>query len=457
MKKIMIALLAIAVLFGFAACDNNTTTPSGDEEQTGAVTSGMTKDIIDMVMDGSFENVAAAGELNTRIGAMLGANSSGAATDMVGHTGYTLEVSASAPMTATITHQIAAAEGTTYPAQVETLLVNGKQVGEAADKTFALDSFTYTYEGYTYDASESIVPVKVVLNGWFGDTTLVVTYGTDPVDTSKIISYALPASKTVDVAIGADSKAVSVTVDNVAADSDVAFDTISLSKSGYTYKDFVAEKSKAAQKAAKGYVDLIVPANFATVVNGWLSADVANTFGAGATWTSEYSANNGGSATFTLSPTKEVTFVTVSNKSLILDMNDKLTITFKGAGAGTADSGFNADSFTISGTFKAESAADTAETAFDEDIDITVSGKYTTADTEKNNLKITKQSSANTVAGITLTGTLTADYDDGVVATMDAAVKPELADATLTTAPADKKVALTTDTVELSHPFPNFS
>ena len=451
MKKIMIALLAIAVLFGFAACDN-TTTPSGDEEQTGAVTSGMTKDVIDMVMNGSFENVTpAAGNLNARIGAMLGAGTT--AKDMVGNTGYTLEVSASAPMTATISHQIAAAEGTTYPAQTETLVINGMQVGETADKTFALNSFTYTYEGYTYDSSNSIVPVKVELDGWFGNTALVVTYATDTVDTSKITSYKLPDSSSVSVAIGADSEAVSVIVDNVAADSAVAFDTISLSYGGYSYKNYVATKSQAAQKAAKGYVDLLTAEAVADVLTTWIDDGFAT-----GTWTTEYSPATGGSAKFTLTPASETAFVG-STANLKLDANDTLEITFAGSGTADASQSFDAKTFSIKGTFNAYTTGTTAETAFAKEITINVSGEFSNADST-HSLKITKNNSSNAVATVVATSSpneLTIKYTDGVVATMSADVKPELRDATLTTAPTDKVVALSTDTVELSHPFPTFS
>ena len=34
MKKILIALLSLAMLFSFVACDNSSNTPAGDEEQT---------------------------------------------------------------------------------------------------------------------------------------------------------------------------------------------------------------------------------------------------------------------------------------------------------------------------------------------------------------------------------------------------------------------------------------
>ena len=128
MKKFMILMLSLAVLFSFAACDNSTPADTDDTEQGGAGLS--TQDISD-VMDEVLGNLN--GGIDASIKAFLGVAATNEELMPPARAGYTVTVDAETyGITISKTVNPATPNGT-YPAQVVTLAVKGVETGNRED------------------------------------------------------------------------------------------------------------------------------------------------------------------------------------------------------------------------------------------------------------------------------------------------------------------------------------
>ena len=159
MKKILIALLSLAMLFSFAACDNSSNTPDDTEEPSGG----------EGTVTFSDENVKAAWTKvisSFQVNDDATAGFEGAIQDLLGYrssayvdlldstavgTGYTVEVSDDyATLTVTRAVSDASAEGV-YPAQEAKLVANGivkTRASESAPVDVVFNDFTYTAKTY---------------------------------------------------------------------------------------------------------------------------------------------------------------------------------------------------------------------------------------------------------------------------------------------------------------------
>ena len=443
MKKLIILMLSLAVLFSFAACDNSNNNQPADPEQPGnGVSSGLVADVVDNVMRGEFENVTPVpGDFSARIATMLGIDSTNVDI-MTARAGYTVNVTD--PTALTVTHTIAASVGDTYPAQTETLVVKAIKTGNSTAKTVALDSFEYTYTGYMTDSvAQAIVPVSMTVKGWFGNTACTAAYTTAA--DGKINSYKLDIASSAFAVVLPESNAdVSVTINNE-TDHAVAFDTLSLNNAALTYATYQTGKESAVKTKVGEYMDLFTAEDVVAAIAGWLKAAPATN------WSAEYNPANGGSAKFTFTPAAE-TKIIGDSKVLNLAANTPITITLTGAAStNPADASFNAATYSIDGVLSAYSAASTAETTF-KTIDINVSGSVKASKPATDYILVSKGSTANAVGSVAAQGTvanITLEATSGSAA-VTAEVEPMLK--ATTADDGSVSVALTTGPVTVTYP-----
>ena len=247
MKKFLIALLSLAMLFSFAACDNNTKvdedpdTPSVDEP-TSSFSDQNIADALNYVFvptggSGTTATTGFNGGLIASIKDLLGNGNDILADDSwsADHDKYTVTID---PTTyaLTVTKQVAkASEQGTYPAESVTLKVNGIQKA----KTNPTDDVVVYYNDFTYDyatykmISNNIVKIEGSVAGYLGGsayatietgadnttpatykatvTSLAVTLNSDPAkSTLSLNGSSVPTGKVFDI-IGKDATAEPMT------------------------------------------------------------------------------------------------------------------------------------------------------------------------------------------------------------------------------------------------------
>ena len=167
MKKIMILLLSLAVLFSFAACDNSSSEPAGDETPVGPNNADA---FVAGQLDTYFQNIA------TRLAKTSGDDGAKVGSDEV---------------SLTYTFVDTKAVGST-PAKLVTVTVKGTDVSadkDAAVRDVRLESYTMNAKDYKADGDASVLAYDVVnLTGKLQGSAKITKAVTIPTATPAAIS-----------------------------------------------------------------------------------------------------------------------------------------------------------------------------------------------------------------------------------------------------------------------------
>ena len=424
MKKIMILLLSLAVLFSFAACDNSSDTPADDETTTGGVTTEIANDAADAATKAindstnGFAAVVTAGDVAAKVGTSLDEITTLTITKNVGTPAIGLKQNTQTVVLTGVNTSAKDDDGT-----------NTKPY----DVTF--DTFAYTYTAYGYDANGEVIEHVAKINGYLAETLSA----TVQVDSKKLVSkYTLVGTPTY---VLAATDPISFTVDGVAYDAETFSDAISVA-SIKSYADYQKGEEDTVKARIDEYMALFTAAALKDKITTWLVPATAPA----SNWKAEYNPANGGSAVFSFTPSVETSIVgATSAEELRLATNTPITITLKAAESpNPAASGFTAVSYAIDGVLTAYDA-ETEEPLF-KTIDINVSG--TIANDASNKVDVAVGVSTDVVGSVTVTGTPALTATSGSAA-VTAEVKPELVP---TTADGVTTVALTTGPVSVTYP-----
>ena len=375
MKKFLVILLSLAVLFGFAACDNSSSTPDTSEETAAStVTDGMIKEVINDV----FATAGFDGGLSASITDLLGAKASDP-TELIDRAKYDVTVSSDYTTITVSTEVNEASSNGTYPAQDVTLVVTGVDVtapGTTGTYTIQLNTFDYSFNSYVDgDSVADVTAVTGTFGGYFAGSayaTIVVTDGEVSSCKVTIVDTAL------DIILDKDPAAMTLSFEGYdPASSERLFDLVERSNvtgiSAYLYDTYenatgtgIADKTKTAVDA---YVKALLTKGTtgAAVIEALSDKDSSS-----APITYAYNKANGGSLVITYTPDADeeiVAFGSSDAQKLTLAKDTSLVVTLAGKSTTTAgDTNFTATTCTIDGVLKADDAA-----AFDTiDINITV-------------------------------------------------------------------------------------
>ena len=424
MKKIMIALLAIAVLFGFAACDNSSNTPSGDDTAT-------------VDKDYAFVAASQAKTLLARINAQFSAKA--IYENEKYETGYSYDAASNSISWTETTPAVA-----NIPEQKMTITLSGIDATTDTDETanqkrILLTDYVYSFVGVPNAADGDFRTFEGTLKGSVMGTVLVTSSATSDTVTKVEVAATTDPSVTATLAF---YPAVASDVDVTYLGSDVdSADFVTYINNGVTYK------TSDTLTSEKAYSDYLKSENGKTVYNqfveyltvadtGLTDAVIQEYFGASASGsntavTSSVSIDGTDAyAEIKIAPTGTENFVIASKASsdrYVVPAGEEFTIRFDAA-AGSQDlTKFVAATYTINGTVKVYKTGSTftandLKAEYDTLEFANVTGKLDT--TTAANVTITRASKeATTLAA----GAIPADF------TFDVGAAPEITSGTITT------------------------
>ena len=382
MKKIMIALLAIAVLFGFAACDNSSSTPSDNEQSTelsAQVVESVAKAVGDIIKGTSSTISDGKGMATVFAADILESDNSFkegySCVDPYTTLTYTYTVDADSTLqddstvTITLTGRDKSAEAT--KATKRDIILEGYSITFSIDEMATTDLSNYG----NYVTTAGVVSGDIV-------GSIAVTIAADgKVDsiTPSVTSIILPDT-------------VAVTYNGVDVDSESLIAQIGLAKDDttvYTAASYKTAKEKTEKTAIKGYIDaLLLDATSAesSIFTNFL-ADVYKTDGTVSTaFSSEFAQPTGtGVATATITYKDDAADSAVvakdatsgETKALKIAKGTEFTLTLTSDSVAQTAGSFDATSYEISGTFLvySDAAGTTANTAFDKIVVTGLKGK----------------------------------------------------------------------------------
>lgn len=410
MKKIMILLLALAVLFGFAACDNSTPADTDDTEQGGAGLS--TQDISD-VMDEVLGNLN--GGIDASIKAFLGVAATNEELMPPARAGYTVTVDAETyGITISKTVNPATPNGT-YPAQVVTLAVKGVETGNREDNKdtgshpIVLDSFTYTFETYTTTVNNEVQKVTGVIPGYFAKSN-TATVTVDPV--KGITSYKLDTNDALDIVLFQDEKGTgaSLSVEGIgtAASGEIYDAVASGAQNASTYGKVLSDAKSDARDYLKAYADqLVVDAtttDLISTLNGWFSGHD------GGEYKYTYDPANGGTLSVQYKRTGNTAIAlsakdspaAVTDLQIALSTDDYINVTFTDPDttATVSTVTFTPKAYTIEGVLTAQNY-NTSDSAFADDSAIEDAKITVNLSGDVKGVAVTVDNTAKTASAIT--------------------------------------------------------
>ena len=385
MKKILIALLSLAMLFSFAACDNSSNTPDDTEEPSGG----------EGTVTFSDENVKAAWTKvisSFQVNDDATAGFEGAIQDLLGYrssayvdlldstavgTGYTVEVSDDyATLTVTRAVSDASAEGV-YPAQEAKLVANGivkTRASESAPVDVVFNDFTYTAKTYA-TIGDNVVAIDASVSGYFQGkvTAQIVTKNDNKTPDTYTVTADLDA-----IVLKQNASDFSLALNGETITEGRAFDILGQNFDSVTT---FAKNKKTTDNAVKGYVDAYVKQLVAnatgsstdsvlfTALQSIAAADTAKEM------TVAYSKD---AITVSYTPSTDKLLVNVTDaEQITLGKGSKLDITIAGTGA-SDDKTFTPTTATISGKFTVSGTSTDTEAKVTEiettDLAVAVSG-----------------------------------------------------------------------------------
>ena len=314
MKKFIIAMLCVAVLFGFAACDNSSNTPADDETTTGGVTTELANKAANtaiMLINGTtdgFKGVVASANMEDMVGKAI---------DAITTVTYTKETAAEfglAPTTQTIV--LKGIDTTANPTDATT------------SYTVKFNTFEYTYTAESYDANGEVIKSVAKINGYLaGSITAAVTKDA----TTKLVKAYTVTSTSAEYIL-AETAPISFTVGDVAYDTEAFTKALKLDEASSiakTYAKYVEDADAAYQTELASFVTALIADNSSAGTD--LVADTLAGYGTTAKLTATYSKDNGGSIVYTFTPKADTVIAAEeTGKSFTLPAKSTLTVTISG-------------------------------------------------------------------------------------------------------------------------------
>ena len=355
MKKFLVILLSLAVLFGFAACDNSSSTP--DEGQDSTVSVFNDKDIANAVAYVFTETTGFEGGIEAAVKDLLGGPGDLYSTSTWSgeRDKYTVTVGTDYK-TLKVEHAVsdASSEGT-YPAEKATLEVtafntsaDGTDGSTGKEYTAAFNTFTYGFESYMTNEAGNIVPVTGSVKGYFANTaTAEITTDKDGVATYTVNAGSLK------LVLSENPADFVLTIGGETVPEGKVFDVIAKDDVG---KDMTYATFMKGLDTSKGYVDSYVKALletdstnknsklFATLAGVTTAEDISVSY--------DKNANGGsGSISITYTPSAAAAKLVTGTNSEVLELAKDATITIVIAGKDVAsDTSFVPATATISNT-----------------------------------------------------------------------------------------------------------
>ena len=429
MKKIMILMLSLAVLFSFAACDNSSTTPdTPDEDQTG-VTSGAALSAV--------ESPTVKAEL-AKINTQFGASAKIWDTDKLA-TGYSVDLAGnSLTWTKTDAEAVVDLEKT-----YTTITVSGTDITPVADKDSKKVILLERYELEFCQPVDSAALTEGFVSGTIsGDMIgqVTITLGADGKVSNVAVAVA-PATVMTGLTgkiptavlafLPASAEDVELTYAGAEVDSEKFVDYINSARvntslaNGYAVADTLT-----SYNSYKTYWDTQYKSDIYTKLSAALleedtgMVDFIDFEKPGLTSTYTYGqSESSATITFTNGTEDDVQFA-AADGGLIYSVPVGETVTISLSGKTQTTSTFQADAYTLEGTFNVYSAANTANADY-KTVDVNLEGTVTAgADS-----LVTKADEGNTVkslaASFTFAVSTALDLDSVAVSTtVEAKVLP---------------------------------
>ena len=352
MKKFMILMLSLAVLFSFTACDNSGDTPATDEPSSGVTTeiantaaSTATTAINDTT---GFTSLVAAGAQASKVGTAL--------ADIT---------------TLTITKTDTNAPSFGLEPATQTIVLSGINTSAATDNgtsgneyDVTFNTFDYTYTAYGYDVNGEVITHTATISGHLAGS-VKATVATDAA-TGLVSTYTLAGTPSY---ILDEANAISFTVGDVVYDADSFTNALNLDADGgaiaTTYTKYANDQDTKYQAAIDGFVTALTGENGSdagkvTLATVLATAITDKTEGMTISYTGTATS---GSATITYKPTKDVVVANDgSSHILVLPAESTLTVTLASASNVQATDSFTAATYTLSGNFNVYTAYTDTET-----------------------------------------------------------------------------------------------
>ena len=411
MKKILIALLSLAMLFSFVACDNSSNTPAGDEEQTqGPVISDTQIATIASAISSMVEGSTSGTNFSTiAINAL-----SGNLLDTNGDPIKDVTISDDYTTISKVIKLEDGIEGYTDDTQV-TITLKGVDITPNAaateNKVIRLSGYEYKFSTTGIDSNENVAVLEGTISG------TVVGDGS----TAGIVTVTRSTGKVSQVAVTAPSKyllpekadGIKVTLGDEPVDSAKLFALLNnkvpaSSAKAETYASYIKAQQLAAKKLMNSVVaDVILGDDFTTIITDFIAPNVGTLTYADGTASTKATA----SVSYTV-PAAANYILAGDSQSVKVN---QLTVEFAAAAAGATSGEFVPKTFTISGTFAVY--GDTTGTKLSEDFEEIVlegvTGTITSSDAKitATGGKFTAFTGTNTyaVAPATDKGSVTAD------------------------------------------------
>ena len=420
MKKIMILMLSLAVLFSFAACDNSSNTPSDDGVSAGlsdsqiATVAETVKGLLDgtgTAYDGTtaYTTVALDAIIAKNAELLDSANAYAPITGVTVSGDYT-----------TITKTVNLNDGVDgfTPDTVVTLTLNGvdttPSVTASGNKLINVETYTYEFATASTDASDNVVTLSGDVSGYVvgGVFTVVLDAKGDATSiklTTALTDQLLPAADTGISAMLGESdvdaaKLYAILTSKAGAPADMktydAYRASLISEGADCFKNavntFAGTLTASSNSVFAKLASLVSskPAGFSGVYSG---------------------SSTSGSATFTYTVPANTAAVSISGSSagdeLRLAAGDTLKITLASAPNTDAVNSFTAATFEITGTLQAYDT-DAANGDFKE-IEVAITGELAAGVTVENSNNSVGKLTATSVTASKLAGSASADIAVG--------------------------------------------
>ena len=420
MKKIMILMLSLAVLFSFAACDNSSNTPSDDEATVGlsdsqiATVASTVKGLLDgtgSAYDGTTAYTTVA------LDAIIAKDAEllDSAKEYAPITGVTV----SGDYT-TITKTVNLEDGVDgfTPDTVVTLTLNGvdttPSVTASGNKLINVETYTYEFATAAEDASGNVVTLSGDVSGYVVGGVFTVVLDAEGDATSIKLTTAL-----TDQLLPATDTDISAMLGEADVDAAKLY-AILTSKAGIPadMKTYDAYRASLISEGATCYKNAV------NTFAGTLTASSESVFSTLATlvtskpagFSGVYSGSStSGSATFTYTVPAEAEAVSISGadtgEELRLAAGDTLKVTLASAPNTDAVNSFTAATFEITGTLQAYDT-DAVNADFKE-IEVAITGELASGVTVTNSNNSVGSLTASAVTASKLAGSASAEIAVG--------------------------------------------
>ena len=360
MKKIMILVLSLAVLFGFAACDNSSNTPADDDSVVDTVDYAyVANSLVEGYISNSSTGVSAPFASATTSNNLLSA-------DGTAKTGYTVSADY---QTITFSKEISPALGNKPAQTVEVVLhgVNTTAAGTTTPLTITLQSYDYKFTRLLDSSDPTFQTVTGTVSGDLkGSVSVTIADGKATVVNPSIEIVFLP-SVDADVDVEYAGNAVVAADFNTYINNGVEYTGSENLTSNKAYYDY---NYAEAQDDIEAYVTLLLTGSTEDLAS-YITANLSTSNALSSTFSQTQGvAAASASVTYELTDDGDETEdgdVVADDGSASLRFAEGTKFTVEFTGTTTTSGSFSATGYTINGTVKAyaATAGATPNTAFD--------------------------------------------------------------------------------------------